>query len=64
MDNIQNAVVSAVETKPLDFKSHITTELETKVASALELRKQELARSFLDQDTDETESEEITDEEL
>lgn len=64
MENIQNAVLSAVEAKPLDFKSHITAELETKVASALELRKQELARSFLDQDTDETESEEITDEEL
>ena len=64
MDNIQNAVLSEVEAKPLDFKSHITAELETKVASALELRKQELARSFLDQDTDETESEEITDEEL
>ena len=68
MENIQNAVLSAVEAKPLDFKTHITAELESKVASALELRKQELARTFLDREESEeeiqSEPEEITDEEL
>lgn len=70
MENIQNAVLSAVEAKPLDFKTHIEAELEAKVASTLELRKQELARSFLDQEESEEEEEiqsdpeEMTDEEL
>jgi hypothetical protein len=70
MENIQNAVLSAVEAKPLDFKTHIAAELESKVASALELRKQELAKSFLnygDEDSEEeiqTEPEETTDEDF
>ena len=67
MENIQNAILSAIEAKPLDFKNHINAELESKVASALELRKQELAKSFLDQETKEeiqSDPEEMTDEEL
>lgn len=68
MENIQNAILSAIEAKPLDFKTHITAELESKVASALELRKQELATTFLDREESEeeiqSEPEEITDEEL
>jgi len=70
MENIQNAILSAVDAKPLDFKNHISAELESKVASALELRKQELAKSFLnygDEDSEEeiqTEPEETTDEDF
>lgn len=62
MENIQQAVLSAVQAKPLDFKTHIAAELESKVASAIELRKQELAKTILN--PEESKPEETTDEEL
>ncbi len=62
MENIQQAVLSAVQAKPLDFKTHIAAELESKVASAIELRKQELAKTILN--PEELKPEETTDEEL
>jgi len=63
MENIQQAVLSAVQAKPLDFKTHIAAELENKVASAIELRKQELAKTILNPE-EELKPEETTDEEL
>ena len=67
MENIQNAIMSAIEAKPLDFKSHIHSELESKVQSALQSRKIELAQSFLNREESEniqTELEDNVDEEL
>ena len=67
MENIQNAIMSAIEAKPLDFKSHIHSELESKVHSALQSRKIELAQSFLNREESEdiqTELEDNVDEEL
>ena len=67
MENIQNAIMSAIEAKPLDFKSHINSELESKVQSALQSRKIELAQSFLNREESEdiqTELEDNVDEEL
>jgi hypothetical protein len=67
MENIQNAIMSAIEAKPLDFKSHIHSELESKVQSALQNRKIELAQSFLNREESEdiqTELEDNVDEEL
>ena len=71
MENIQNAIMSAIEAKPLDFKSHIHSELESKVQSALQSRKIELAQSFLNREESkedfkdiQTELEDNVDEEL
>ena len=67
MENIQKAIMSAIEAKPLDFKSHIHSELESKVQSALQSRKIELAQSFLNREESEdiqTELEDNVDEEL
>jgi hypothetical protein len=71
MENIQQAVMSAIEAKPLDFKAHIERELESKVSDALEARKQELAQNILGgHEESEEDSEDIqidteeTDEEL
>ena len=67
MENIQNAIMSAIEAKPLDFKSHIHSELESKVQSALQSRKIELAQSFMNREESEdiqTELEDNVDEEL
>ena len=71
MENIQQAVLSAVQAKPLDFKAHIEKELESKVFSAVQARKIELAQGILTgeesvEDSNETqiEPEETTNEEL
>lgn len=67
MENIQNAILSAIEAKPLDFKTHIEKELENKVFSAMQDRKLELAKHFLNKEEseeDSQETEETVDEEL
>lgn len=61
MENIQLAIASASESKPLDFKQHIYSALQAKVYDALQTRKIEVAGSmFRDNDAeidDNTESE-------
>jgi hypothetical protein len=58
MDNIQQAIMSAIEAKPLDFKTHIGNELDNKIQSALQSRKIELAQSFLNQEEESVEDSE------
>ena len=43
MENIQNALLSAAEGKPSDFKSAIHAELQSKVYDALMNKKLEMA---------------------
>ena len=68
MENIQNAILSAIEAKPLDFKAHIEKELESKVYANLQDRKIELAKTFINkkEDSEEirTDIEDTADEEL
>lgn len=60
MENIQQAVLSAMEAKPLDFKAHIEKEINDRVYNQMQTRKQELAKSILNRsdDSNEEESEE------
>jgi hypothetical protein len=59
MENIQQAVLSAMEAKPLDFKAHIEKELDARVFNQLQARKQEIAKNILNPSDDyEEESEE------
>lgn len=69
MENIQQAIVSALEAKPLDFKTHIQAELQSRVSDMMALRKQEIAGSLFNQQPEEDEddqssSEDIADEDL
>jgi len=57
MENIQQAIISAAEAKPLDFKNLINSELQSKVYDALLNKKIEMAGKFFNQE------EEISDEE-
>jgi hypothetical protein len=66
MENIQHAVLSAIESKPLEFKKYIEDEINNRVYSVMQARKQELAKNILNpsDDSSEEESEEdITPEE-
>ena len=60
MENIQQAILSAMEAKPLDFKTHIEKEINDRVFNQLQARKQELAKNILNRsdDSNEEESEE------
>lgn len=59
MENIRQAIVSAAEAKPLDFKNHISAELQSRVYDALLNRKVELAgRLMNDTQVDDDDSEE------
>ena len=53
MENIQQAIVSALEAKPLDFKAHIQAELQSRVGDMMALRKQEIAGSLFNQQSEE-----------
>lgn len=67
MENIQQAILSAVESKPLDFKSHIEAELQSKISDAMQIRRQELASKILNQqqeEDDQTSLEDNADEDL
>lgn len=56
MENIQKAIISAIESKPLDFKTSIADELQAKIYDALQNRKIELAGSlFNSEEEQETE---------
>jgi len=57
MENIQQAVLSAMEAKPLDFKTHIEKEINDRVFNQLQARKQELAKNILNRSDDSTEEE-------
>jgi hypothetical protein len=55
MENIQLAIVSAAESKPLEFKNYIYSALQSKVYDALQTKKIEIAGSiFRDNETKET----------
>lgn len=59
MENIQNALLSAAEGKPSDFKSAIYAELQSKVYDALMNKKLEMAGNvFADEEEFSTEEEE------
>jgi len=71
MENIQHAVMSAMEAKPLEFKKHIEDEINNRIQTLMQARKQDLAKNILNpsEDSDEDEFEEDnnseeTDEEL
>ena len=68
MENIQQAIVSALEAKPLDFKTHIQAELQSRIGDMMALRKQEIAGSLFNQQSeeedDQSSSEDIADEDL
>jgi hypothetical protein len=53
MENIQLAVTSAADSKPVDFKSHIFDALQAKVYDALQTRKVEVAGALF-RDNDES----------
>jgi hypothetical protein len=52
MENIKNAIASAAEAKPLDFKGYIETELKSRVYDALLAKKQDMAGQFFTDKTD------------
>jgi hypothetical protein len=52
MENIKSAIASASEAKPLDFKTHIETELKSRVYDALLAKKQEMAGHFFKDQND------------
>lgn len=52
MENIQLAVTSAADSKPLDFKNHVFDALQSKMYDALQTRKIEVAGAlFKDNDS-------------
>ena len=55
MENIQTAILSAADEKPLDFKTAIYSELQDKVYNAVMNRKHELAGSLLNASEEEFE---------
>lgn len=60
MENIQQAILSSMEAKPLEFKQHIETEINSRVYNLMQARKQEIAGNILNTSDDTEESEEYT----
>ena len=60
MENIQQAILSAMEAKPLEFKQHIEAEISNRVSNLMQTRKQEIAANILNTSDDTEESEEDT----
>lgn len=55
MENVQLAIASAAESKPLEFKDYIHSALQAKIYDALQTRKIEVAGSmFRDNETEDT----------
>lgn len=52
MENIQSAIVSAIDAKPTDFKDAIYSELGRKVEDALLLKKIEISNSIFNNKTE------------
>ena len=58
MDNIRQAIASAAEAKPLDFKNFVSAELQARVYDALLNQKVEVAGTLMNNTQIEDNSEE------
>lgn len=53
MENIQKAIYSALESKPIDFKNYINSAIQQKVDDTLFLKKMEVSNQIFNNNTEE-----------
>jgi hypothetical protein len=53
-EHIENALISAVESKPLEFKSQIQSALQQKIDDYMQIKKMQIANSIFNKEEEES----------